>query len=196
MSYEVELKFRVADHAPIEEALRRLGSHAGDVVIQSDAYLAHPARDFAVSGEALRLRCDGPANRITYKGPKHGGPTKTREELEVPLASGAEARACAQSIFARLGFRQVAEIHKRRTPFHLDYQGRPVEVALDSVDQLGAFVEIETIVAEKTGLGDAQQTVLALAKELGLSEPEVRSYLRMFLERLKAEHDRNLSGRT
>jgi adenylate cyclase, class 2 len=54
---------------------------------------------------------------------------------------------------------------------------------LDVAEDLGAFVEIESIAADPDALPAAQAAVLDLARELGLTEVEPRSYLRMALER-------------
>ena len=61
---------------------------AGEVDDHEDIYLNHPARDFAETNEAFRIRRISDENRITYKGPRRSGPTKTREEIEIPFASG------------------------------------------------------------------------------------------------------------
>jgi adenylate cyclase class 2 len=181
MGYEVEIKFRAADHADIERRLLALGAEVGGEVEQEDIYLAHPSRDFALTNEAFRLRRDGPSNRITYKGPKHEGPTKTREEIEVAFADGPEALKQMVRMFDRLGFRPVATIRKVRRPFHLRRDGRAVEVSLDRAEGLGDFAEVEAL-AEPDDLPAAQAVVLGLARELGLTEVEPRSYLRMRLE--------------
>src|SRR3954447_15892506 len=91
MSYEVELKYRADHDAGLIGRLESLGAVGGGEVVQEDVYLDHPARDFARSGEALRLRRSGDENRITYKGPKWSGPTKTREEVEIACAGGPAA---------------------------------------------------------------------------------------------------------
>src|SRR5262249_3993479 len=92
MSIEIEVKYRVSDHKGVSDRLSRLGGESVSSFVQTDTYYAHPARDFAQTDEALRLGSDDHGNRLTYKGPKWGGPTKTREEIEVPVAEGEEAR--------------------------------------------------------------------------------------------------------
>ncbi|HEY2158524.1 MAG TPA: class IV adenylate cyclase [Isosphaeraceae bacterium] len=184
MGYEVEIKFRDADHAAIERRLLALGAEPGEPVEQDDVYHAHPARDFAMTGEAFRLRRDGPRNRLTYKGPKHGGPTKTREEVEVGFDRGPASWAEMARMLEALGFRPVATVRKTRRPFHLVRGGRPMEVVLDRAEGLGDFAEVEAL-ADDRGLAEAQEAVLALARELGLTEVEPRSYLRMLLERAR-----------
>ena len=181
MGYEIEIKFRVTDPDDLERRLRAMGAEPAGVVEQSDAYLAHPARDFARTDEALRIRRDGPVNRITYKGPKQAGPTKTREEIEITLADGPGPLAGVAAIFDRLGFRPVATVRKTRRSFHLIRHGRPLEVTIDEAEGLGTFAEVETL-AEPEDAPGAQAAVLAVAGTLGLIEVETRSYLRMLLD--------------
>ena len=182
MRFEVEQKFRPADSVQVSGRLLALHADGGPVVSQEDHYLAHPARDFAETNEALRLRRVGDSNVVTYKGPRRDGPTKTREEVEIAFANGAEALAGARRLFEALGFLPVAIVRKSRTPYHLDWKGRPMEVALDVVDGLGTFVEVETIADGEADLGAAQAAVTDLATTLGLIDVEPRSYLRMVLE--------------
>ena len=182
MPYEVELKFRAENHAAVERRLAPLGARAAPAVEQEDVYLKHPARDFAVTGEAFRVRREGVRNRLTYKGPKHAGPTKTREELEIPFEDGPKAFELCLQLFGALGFAPVKAIRKLRTSFHLEYGSRALEVALDLAEGLGTFVEVETIAADAADLPAAQEAILACANELGLTEVEPRSYLRMALE--------------
>ncbi len=182
MSYEVEVKYGSVDHGQLTRLLLERGGVARPAVSQEDTYLGHPARDFAVTNEAFRLRRIGSENRITYKGPRRAGPTKTREEIEISLADGDATFAQLGRLFEILGFTPVAAIRKTRTSFHLVYCGLPIEVALDRAEGLGDFAEIETMVATEGELPAAQACVLALAQELGLTDAEPRSYLRMVLE--------------
>lgn len=188
MGYEVELKFRGADHDDLARRLAAIGAEPGPTVAQSDAYLAHPSRDFAVTNEALRLRTEGTANKITYKGPKLGGPAKTREEVEIGYEPGAESLEGMGRIFEALGFKPVAVVRKSRRPFRLNYRGREVEVGLDRAEGLGDFAEVEALAEGPDDLAAAQEAVIALAAELGLAQDqfETRSYLRMVLQRQAA----------
>ncbi len=183
MGYEVELKYRDVDHDALRRALEALGAEEGATLDEEDLYLNHPARDFAASNEAFRVRSIGEDNRVTYKGPKEPGPTKTREEIEVPFAPGPLRLDELTRMFDVLGFRRVALVRKRRTPFRLTFGGRPLEVTLDRADELGDFAEVEALALDRDDLPDAQQAVLDLAAELGLATVEPRSYLRMLLEK-------------
>ncbi len=182
MSFEVEIKFRVSDPRELADRLAAMGLPRGPEVEHEDLYLAHPSRDFARTDEAVRLRRVGDSNAITYKGPKRGGPTKTREEIEVPFQEGAEGLAGMATVFERLGFRPVAKVSKRRTTFTVERVGRRILVVINRAGDLGTFAEVETIARDDEGLAEAQQAVITLAHALGLSEVEPRSYLRMTLD--------------
>jgi adenylate cyclase class 2 len=183
MSFEVEVKYRSADHDRLRRLLLERGAGEDPPADQEDVYLRHPSRDFAQTNEAFRLRRNDGDNHITYKGPRFPGPTKTREEIEIALAAGEEAFRDITRLFANLGFHPVATIRKRRTTFHLTGPPHAIQIALDRVDGLGDFAEIETIVRDDAELPTAQAAVLALAVQLGLDQVEPRSYLRMALER-------------
>ncbi len=183
MSIEVESKYRVADLDALAARLAALGAEPGPAIDQVDRYLAHPARDFRRTGEAFRIRRVGPSNRVTYKGPRRWGPTKTREEIEIPFAEGAESLEALGRLLDVLGFPPVAEIRKHRRPFRLVWEGRASEVVLDEVAGLGTFAEVEVIAGSEADVDGSQAAVLSLARRLGLEEVEARSYLRMHLER-------------
>ena len=65
MPIEVEQKYRIADRSAIVSSVASLRAIAEPAVTQVDTYYAHPARDFAVTDEALRIRRVGAANFIT-----------------------------------------------------------------------------------------------------------------------------------
>lgn len=183
MGYEVEIKFRAPDPQALLARLIALGASGGALSEHADHYLAHPSRDFARTDEALRLRRVGDENCVTYKGPKQPGPTKTREELEIPFAAGAMPFELLSKLFERLGFRPVEVVTKTRRSFALERVGRTLAVTIDDAGDLGTFAEVETLASGDADLPAAQAAVIALAGELGLSEVEPRSYLRMKLER-------------
>jgi len=189
MLYEVENKFPVDDLESMAERLGALGARFGAAVEQVDHYLAHPARDFAQTDEALRIRRVGDTNLVTYKGPKIDRATKTRHELELPLGAGAALTPQYVQLLQALGFRSVAEVRKRRRCARFSWRQWHVEATLDEVAELGLFMELE-IQADAAALADAQASLVALAAELGLAVVERRSYLEMLLEA------RNLPPRT
>src|ERR1700688_1176895 len=103
MHFEVEQKFRIREPAAWLANLK--ARHGlGEPEVQVDRYYAHPARDFAQTDEALRIRRIGQANYVTYKGPKLDTTTKTRRELELPLAPGDAGAAGFAELLEALGF--------------------------------------------------------------------------------------------
>jgi len=181
MTYEVELKFRLPDPALVLRKLRQWNAQVGDEETQADQYFAHPSRDFATTNEALRIRSIGDVNRITYKGPVIDQATKTRHESELLFESGPDAAEQLAQIWEKLGFRRVRVVRKVRQTFHLIWAGRSLQVCFDKLEGLGDFLEIETL-AETEDKLDAQQAILAFARELHLGESERRSYLEMLIQ--------------
>lgn len=182
--FEVEIKFRVHDEAALVEHLHAMGASGGEAIRCDDLYFAHPSRDFAATDEAIRLRCEGDENRITYKGPKHGGPTKTREEIEIAYETGRDRFADMKRLLENLGFRPVATVSKTRMTFPITSLNRPMLVVIDQVAGLGKFAEVESLASNASDLPQAQAAVIDLAAALGLTDVERKSYLRMHLERL------------
>ena len=177
--YEVESKVR-ADHAPVEAALEDAGATQSGVVEQVDVYFDAPHRDFAARDEALRLRTestpDGTADILTYKGPRLEGPSKARSEHETSVGDPEAVRATLSA----LGFSAAATVEKTRRRYDLE----GFTVTLDSVADLGEFVEVETTVEDEQALPDARAAVRATVERLGLDpDAEIEtSYLAMLLD--------------
>lgn len=182
MSYEVELKFPLADPTRVLAQLEDLGAERGEPVEQSDRYFNHPARDFGQTDEALRIRSAGGRHCVTYKGPKLDPRAKTRREIEIPFGTSPEDDQRVAEMLTLLGFREVRTVRKSRVPFHLKWEDRDLEVSLDEVRDLGTFLEIETIADEATR-DAARDSILRVAERLGLTNPEMRSYLCLLLQR-------------
>jgi adenylate cyclase class 2 len=178
MPYEVEMKFPVTEMAAIEARLAGMGAAISAAIVETDTYFAHPARDFAKTDEALRLRRTDQAHFITYKGPKIDAATKTRQEIELPLATDEPGFQAWRSLLEALGFSAAGEVRKRRRKANVAFQGRSIEVSLDEVQRLGTFVELE-LVTPSGGVEAAKTCILALAKTLGLEGSERRSYLEL-----------------
>jgi adenylate cyclase class 2 len=176
MNFEVEQKHRVDDSAAVQRRLVDRGVSLGPPIVQSDEYFAHPCRDFSQTDEALRIRTVGGGSFVTYKGPKLDATTKTRRELELPLA---DVDQFAELLVA-LGFQPVATVRKTRRPFVLNHAGQQVHGAWDEVDGVGTFVELE-LSADDAGLNQAKRSIASLASQLQLGPSERRSYLEMLL---------------
>lgn len=196
--YEVEQKYPVADVTALEDRLASAGVRWHGVVEQVDRYFGHPSRDFAVTDEALRLRSTADGVVITWKGPRLDAAAKTRREIELPLVEAAVASAAGveaagpmaspstldhwTELLEALGFRRVREVAKRRRLAMVDWDGAAVDVAVDHVAGLGDFIELE-LRADAAGIAPAAARIESLARHLGCTDPEPRSYLEMLLAR-------------
>jgi adenylate cyclase class 2 len=184
MLYEVEQKFRLAESAEsIVARLLELGATEIGDVRQADHYFNHPVRDFSTTDEALRIRSVGDQNWLTWKGPKIDQKTKTRHEIESALGDGTKTADEIGEVLMILGFHSVAIVRKFRKQFELDRDGRQFEFALDRVDEVGEFLEVE-LLADQDGLLAAQDALKSVCDELGLldSSIERKSYLGMLLD--------------
>jgi len=182
MPYEVEMKFPVSDMTALEQQLEALGAVISVAQVEIDTYFAHPARNFAQTDEALRVRRKGSASFVTYKGPKLDTTTKTRHEIDLPLPTGEKAAHAWMDLWAALGFTVAGEVRKSRRKSHITWQDRSVEVSLDQVDGVGQYVELE-LIAETAGIDAARDCIIALANKLGLQGSERRSYLELLLKK-------------
>lgn len=176
---EVEAKYPLGgDIADWRQRLLQLGARPAPPERQCDEYFAHPARDFAATGEAFRIRSAGEANTLTYKGPLIDPQTKTRSECEVRLAAGPDQAARMTELLHSLGFRSAGRVDKTRTCYALSWRGYDAVLALDEVDGLGPFLELE-IVSDEARWTAARDALLELAATLGLENCERRSYLEL-----------------
>jgi adenylate cyclase class 2 len=181
MRFEVEQKFRLQQPAAIEADRRFAGVRFSAPIRQTDHYFNHPVRDFAMTDEAFRIRQVGERNYVTYKGPKIDPVTKTRQEVELELPVGQQVGSQYRQLFELLGFQFVATVVKQRRTASIAYEGLPFDVALDEVEGLGHYLELETV-ATDAGLDRARAAIQALAQHMGLDEVERRSYLELLLD--------------
>lgn len=173
----LEAEVKLALDAPALRALRSrlhdLGAEEQGTLEQHDIYFAHPARDFAETDEALRLRLDARGLRVTYKGPKLDPPRKTREEIEFPFDTSPDT---ARTLLERLGFSVVANVVKTRAEFSLPGS----IVSLDTIEGLGTFCEVEV---QASSVEQGREDLRDLCAALGLADlsPIPESYLELLL---------------
>ncbi len=179
-TWEVELKYHLDDLNALKSRLEELDFEFVTEEVHEDIYLRHPCRDFKQTGEAFRIRQTGACAYATYKGPRQPGEVKTREEIE-PLIQPNEFPQW-QLIFERLGFRPVRSVRKSRRVYASQRdEYRFVTVAVDMVEDLGQFVEVEIIVTDEPDLESAKSLIADLSRRLGLERLEPRSYLTQIL---------------
>jgi len=143
-----------------------------------DTYYSHPCRDFSKTDEALRIRIkrfNGHFEAfLTYKGPKIDETSKTREEIEVEITdSDAHSK-----ILEKLGFVEVIVVEKVREKYFVE---RGVTIALDELEGLGKFVEIEAMVEDDKEVPKTVEKLKNILLQLGVERFERRSYLEMLM---------------
>jgi adenylate cyclase class 2 len=183
-TFEVEIKFRVENAAELERKLQEFGGTGfGEPVTELDSFFQHPSRDFAQTDECLRLRKrvlpDGTLEHsLTYKGPKIDSSTKTRQEIEIPVAETEDW----ENLLVALGFHPSASVQKFRRRQRLTRNHRTVEIVLDTLPALPEsgrlFVELETMATEEE-VEECRSLLLDIAQQLGLSHPIRESYLKL-----------------
>jgi len=176
MSIEIEAKAYADDLQGIEKKILSMGAKLKWQGEQKDIYYNHPARDFATTDEALRVREEEGTIILTYKGPKIDKLTKTREEIKVQV----ENMASIKEILMKLGFKEVGVVKKHRKKYILG----EFKVCLDDVDNLGEFVEVEALSYPEKSNDDVRaqrDDILKVFDELGIKEMERRSYLELLL---------------
>ena len=179
---EVECKYRIESLSDTKQAIEVFKATFIRREHHCDTYLRHPSRDFRSTDEALRIREIDGKPYITYKGPRMAGPIKIRPEIELPLAS--DTLAGWIKIWGHLGFTVSLEVRKSREVYELETNARVVTIALDHVESLGDYVEIERIAMSRAEISIAQQDIQDLARQLNLTQVESRSYLGLLLAKL------------
>lgn len=170
---EIEVKAR-ASHSLIREKLAAMGAKPEGIQKHLDTYYNSPVRDFSNTDEALRIRSVNGRSVLTYKGKKLDSISKTRPEFETEVDGNS-----ARSILLALGFFESGVVRKKRDIFSC--QG--MTIALDSVEGLGEFVEVEK--QAETNIEEHRDQIFGFLDALGIrKEDSIRtSYLEMVLEK-------------
>jgi len=174
---EVEVKAKVLHP---NEIIKRLKTQATFLkeTIQEDIYFNAPDRDFRITDEALRIRISSEGSELTYKGPKIGNlMDKTREEISVHINDLRKTRI----ILEKLGFHEVEKVSKKRILF----QFNDLSISVDFVENLGEFIEIESLVNTQNEIEIKRKEILEFLNGLDvpLEDCERRSYLELLLNK-------------
>ena len=146
---EREIKLPFASVAEARAALEAAGAEAlAPRRLQDDRLYDTAEQSMLARRSALRLRRDGDRAVITFKGPVAAGVTKSREEIETPVAD----YDAAALLLDRLGYKAWWRYQKYREEFRA-----PGVIAAIDETPAGVFVEIE----------GGEDEIIALAARLG-----------------------------
>lgn len=181
---EVERKFRLSERQKqtIEEKLLEQHS-AATSVRQSDKVFLRGIDSFAEFRQGMpimRLRTENDTTTLTYKRRINNAGDSVEHELMVDNAD------TMQAILTEMDYRLVTKVEKDRLEIKKDH----VAFALDTVDDLGSFLEIEILAEDTENLAELEQQIMATAKEFGLTEADIepKKYDQM-IAALRAENN-------
>lgn len=158
---EVEIRVLLKNASDAEKKLEKKGSLKKEKN-QIDEYFLHPSRDFYASPtirEYIRIRHgEKPTFEYHKAHIKEGKKTHTKEfKVEI------NAIDKMKEILMQLGFRPFVTVKKHRKL----YDSQDFEASLDTIDDLGTFLEIE---AKKDfgGIEKTKQECIRFLKNLGI----------------------------
>lgn len=191
---EVEVKLPLRRQEKTEErdritvVLCSMGFRKAARFRQRDTYFDNEAGEIRGGGKALRIRETEDLMKgvvtaeLNFKGPRMDQVSMTRQELETEVGQAETGRR----ILAALGFSPVLpEVVKERT----EYCREEITAALDRVEGLGDFLELEILADEETENGKVLQKLEELLGELGyqMGDTVTRSYLSMLQQGRRTE---------
>lgn len=188
---EVEIKAALGmlKKEQLQEAAKGMGFVQTDSLQEVDAYFNGNDRNFMKTDEALRLRSCRDLNAgtsetfITYKGPKLDQLSSTRLEYETAVGDLSVMR----DLLTALGYREVFTVDKTRQEWKLPLaEGRAeVTLCLDTVAELGDYLELETLTESETQQKAAVESLLQLLDHFGVSRDLLtrKSYLELLMQR-------------
>lgn len=170
MPVEIEAKMHVRDLEQVRRRLREVGATFVGDMLERNTFYDTEDRELLAGDRGLRVRTallqqtGVVTSTMTYKGPRHHGPLKSRDELETTVGDAEQAGGLLEA----LGFGPVLSFEKKRQTWDL----ADCRVELDELPYIGSFVEIE---------GATEGKILELRNDLGLADASLikTSYVAM-----------------
>ncbi len=169
--FEIELRYRLGDEAEVnalEKTILNQGFELEGTLEQEDIYYSSKHKDFIESEECLRIRTVDGQSEVTWKPPSTADMKDAdefwKEEVDLQIGSQNET---ARKMLNALDFFEVATVKKLRRSF-VGPEG--VEVSVDVVIGVGAFVELEL---KHHDPDYGKHLIRAVAESLGLTAKEI-----------------------
>lgn len=182
---EIEVKFPLKNTPRVRAFLEQKAEGLKADVVQKDTYYIPAHRDFLAPEypfEWPRLRETSRGASMNYKHfhPENTKVTEYCDEFETAL----ENPASAAKIFAALDMKPAIVVNKSRSTWlYMD-----VEIAIDDVDELGSFIELEATTPFATP-EEGTKYLHSVLEELGaeLGAQDFRGYPYLLLEKRKTK---------
>lgn len=152
MNRNVEIKARAEDPIQLELELRRRCAEPV-VLMQRDTF-------FRCASGRLKLREEGTTAELIFYSRSSDLQARESRYWRCSISDTSGSLALFTSAFGVDGI-----VQKKRLVFHVGQ----TRVHLDSVDNLGMFVELEVVLSEFQTVGDGKQIAADLMKELDIS---------------------------
>lgn len=158
---EIEVKARLRSFSQTKATLEKLGCVFSPEIIQKDTNYINKESTFpkiTPGCQALRIREEGDRIILTFKESVNNELDKIEREVEI------SDKKQMEDIVRFIGFLPSVTFTKKR--IKTTYKG--MEVCLDSVENLGDFIEIEKLTDEDNGQ-KVQEELMQILEELGIS---------------------------
>lgn len=161
---EIEVKARLRDEARFLALAEERGMRFGEVISQADVtFVDDDTPHESPKWNIFRLRRQGEKTIFTMKF-HASNRSRDNHEYETEVKDGREI----QKMLERIGYNKDVEIKKVRRIAH--HAG--LELCIDEVERLGAFVEVEKLAADNADVDKIQSELWKLLKSLGVEEKD------------------------
>lgn len=183
---EIEIQANIEKSKPLIDFLKKKAKFTGETV-QIDEYFTPAHKNYLDTKpieEWLRIRIEDKKYLVTYKKFYYDSEKGTyADEYETPIKN--VDAIC--SIFGALNMRSLVKVDKKRRIYiYKDY-----EIALDQVEGLGDFVEIEFKGESDKSPKEIKQEMINFLKKIGVGKITKNSngypYIMLFPDEIKYE---------
>lgn len=184
---EIEIKAALENMTieQLQAAAAEIGFVKSGTLEEKDVYFNGNNRDFMKTDEALRLRSykdldlNADETVITYKGPKSDNRSNTRLEYETSVGD----LSVMGDLLMALGYQAAFTVEKTRQEWVMaGGDGMPdITLCLDAVENLGNYMELETLVTDESNKQIMVDWLLDLLDQFGVPRENLtrKSYLEL-----------------
>ena len=164
---EIEVKARLHNPAMFLAAAKKLAIDFGPPIIQDDTTYEDTLPNDHPDYSVFRIREQDGTHILTMK---HRASSRSRDNHEYETII--DNPAAVIKMLHRLGYEPGIRIVKQRRVAHYN----DIELTLDTIDELGVFVEAEKLAADDADVDQVQHELWALLTKLGVL-PTDRTHL-------------------